>query len=199
MKKIVHFCIDHPYWVIAAIALTTIFFAVQIPKIKMDSRVEVMLRHDYPPVQVFIENKESFAQYTNIVVGMLHTDIYNPGSLEKLYKVSQEIRQIKGIKKVTCLLNVKYIQGSESGLDVSPLVKEGTVPETPKEIAALKAKVDSWDIYKGALVTKDGKGTAISVVLGDKVETVDIIPIYFAMTDIMKKYEGPEHFFISGT
>ena len=199
MKKIVHFCIDHPYWVIAAIALTTIFFAVQIPKIKMDSRVEVMLRHDYPPVQVFIENKESFAQYTNIVVGMLHTDIYNPGSLEKLYKVSQEIRQIKGIKKVTCLLNVKYIQGSESGLDVSPLVKEGTVPETPKEIAALKAKVDSWDIYKGALVTKDGKGTAISVVLGDKVETVDIIPIYFAMTDILKKYEGPEHFFISGT
>jgi predicted RND superfamily exporter protein len=199
MKKIVHFCIDHPYWVLGILTIITLFFALQIPKIKMDSRVEVMLRHDHPAVKVFIENKKSFDQSSNIVVGMLHTDIYNPSSLEKLRKVTQEIKQIKGIKKVTCLLNAKYIQGSESGLDVSPLVKEDTVPGTPEEIAALKAKVDSWDIYKGALVTKDGKGTAFSIVLDNNIETVQIIPMYFTMAGILKKYEGPEKFFISGT
>ncbi len=199
MKKIVHFCIDHPYWVLGILAVITLFFALQIPKIKMDSRVEVMLRHNHPAVKVFIENKESFDQYSNIVVGMMHTDIYNPSSLEKLRKVTQEIRQIKGIKKVTCLLNAKYIQGSESGLNVSPLVKEGSVPQTPEEIAALKAKVDSWDIYKGALVTKDNKGTAISIVLDNNIETIQIIPMYFTMAGILKKYEGPEKFFISGT
>ncbi|MCK7481216.1 MAG: hypothetical protein M0C28_31495 [Candidatus Moduliflexus flocculans] len=35
--------------------------------------------------------------------------------------------------------------------------------------------------------------------LKKNVQTDDIIPIYYAMTDIMKKYEGPERFFISGT
>ena len=93
MKKIVHFCIDHPYWVIGFLAIITLFFATQIPKIKMDSRVEVMLRHDYPPVQVFIENKQSFERYTDVIVGMMHANIYDPGSLAKLYKVAQEFKK----------------------------------------------------------------------------------------------------------
>jgi len=182
MKRVVHFCIDYPWWVLAILAVFTLFFAAQIPKIKMDSRVEVMLRHDYDPVQVFIENIKSFQPYADIIVGMLHTDIYNPRSLEKLDKVVQEFSRIKGIKKVTCILNVKNIRGNESGLDVSPMVKSGTVPKKPEEIAALKEQIDSWDIYKGALVTRDGTGTAVSCVLADNIETIDIIPIYFKMT-----------------
>jgi hypothetical protein len=199
MKKIVHFCIDHPYWVLGILAVITLFFALQIPKIKMDSRVEVMLRHNHPAVKVFIENKKSFERYADIVVGMLHTDIYNPGSLEKLHKVAEEIEKIKGIKKVTYLLNAKNIQGSESGLEVSPFVKDGSIPSTPEEIAALKAKIASWDIFNGSLVTKNGKGAAISIVLDNNIETVQIIPMYFTMAGILKKYEGPEKFFISGT
>lgn len=199
MKKIVHFCIDHPYWVLSVIGVITVLFASQIPMIKMDSRVEVMLRHDYPPVKTFIDNKEAFAPYADIIVGMLDTNIYNKGSLEKLRKISQEFEKIKGIKEVTCILNAKNIEGSESGLVVSPLAKEGTAPATPEEIRDFKAKVESWDVYRGSLVTKDGQGAAISLVLADGVETIHIIPIYFAMVDIMKKYEGPERFFISGT
>ena len=199
MKKIIHFCVDHPYWVIISVALITIFFALQIPRITMDSRVEILLREDYPPVKVFNENNQTFESYVDIVVGMLHSNIYNPLSLEKLHKVAKEFEQIKGVKKVTSILNVKNIQGSQSGLDVSPMVKEGAIPKTPEEIAALKTKIDSWDVYKGALVTKDGTGIAISVVLEDNIETDYIIPIYFTMADILKKYEGPEKFFISGT
>ncbi len=199
MKKIIHFCVDHPYWVITSVVLITIFFAVQIPGITMDSRVEILLRDDYPPVKIFKDNNETFEPYADIIVGMLYSNIYNPVSLEKLHKVAKEFEQIKGIKKVTCILNAKNIQGSESGLDVSPLVKEGSVLETPEEIATLKTKIDSWDVYKGALVTKDGTGTAISIVLEDNLESDSITPIYFTMADILKKYEGPEKFFISGT
>ncbi len=38
----------------------------------------------------------------------------------------------------------------------------------------------------------------MSIVLDGKVETVDMIPIYFKMAEILKKYEGPERFFIPG-
>ena len=199
MKRIIHFCVDHPNWIITSIAFITIFFALQIPRITMDSRVEILLREDYPPVKLFKENSQTFVSYVDIIVGMLYSDVYNPGSLDKLNKVAEEFKRIKGIKKVTSILNVKNIQGSESGLDVSPMVKEGSIPKTPEEIAALKTKIDSWDVYKGVLVTKDGTGTAISVVLEEDIETDYIIPIYFRMADILKKYEGPEKFFISGT
>lgn len=199
MKRFISFCVDHSYWVIGIVLLITVFFALQIPRIKMDSRVEVMLRDDYPPVKLFIENKESFAAYTDVVVGMVLPDIYNPSSLRKLSEICAELQKIKGIKKVTCILNAKNIEGGEGGLVVTPLVKEGTVPSTPEEIKALKAKVDSWDIYKGTLVTRDGTGTAMAIVLEKDVETIQMIPMYFEMEKILKKYEGPEKFFISGT
>jgi len=199
MKRIIHFCIDNPYWVLGIIAAITVFFAFQIPRITMDSRVEVMLRHDHPSVKVFIENEESFEPYADVIVGMLHTDIYNPASLGKLHAVAQEIQQIKGIKKVTYILNAKNIQGSESGLDVAPFFKDGSVPSTPSEVAQLKARVASWDIFSGSLVTRDGRGAAMSIVLDSTIETVHIIPIYFTIADILKKHEGPEKFFISGT
>jgi predicted RND superfamily exporter protein len=153
MNKIVGFCIDRPWWVIAAVLIVTVFFASQIPGIKMDSRVEVMLRHDYPPVKTFIDNEESFAAYTDVIVGMLHTDIYNPSSLEKLMSVTEELKQIEGISKVSSILNVKNIEGDEDGLVVAPMVREGEVPGTPEEVRAFRDKVASWDIYKGALVT----------------------------------------------
>ncbi len=199
MKKVVGFCIDHPYRIIGFVLLVTLFFAVQIPGIKMDSRVEVMLRHDYPPVKAFINNKDSFEPYADAIVGMVHPNIYNPGSMEKLAGITGELKGIKGIRKVTCILNAKNIQGSDSGLDVAPFVEEGSFPKTEEEVAAFKAKVDSWDIYNGSLVTKDGTGAAISLVFEDSIETIDVIPIYFAITDILKKYEGPEEYFISGT
>lgn len=199
MKRVVAFSIDHPFWVLGAVILITVLFALQIPGIKMDSRVEVMLRHDYPPVKTFIENEESFEAYTDVVVGMVHDNIYTPSSLDKLAKICAEFQQIKGIRKVTCILNAKGIEGSASGLVVAPLVPGGTVPRTPGEIAALKGKIDSWDIYRGTLVTEDGTGTAMSIVLDKDVETIQMIPIYFRMTGILKKYEGPERFFISGT
>ncbi|HOS97299.1 MAG TPA: MMPL family transporter, partial [Deltaproteobacteria bacterium] len=199
MKKVVHFCIDRPYLILSLIAVITLIFASQIPRIRMDSRVEVMLRHDYPPVKTFIANKESFAPYADIIVGMLDTTIYNKGSLEKLRKISEEFEKIKGIKEVTCILNAKYIEGGESGLVVSPLATDGTSPATPEEIRAFREKVESWDVYRGSLVTRDGRGAAISLVLEEGVETIHIIPIYFTMVDIIKKYEGPEKFFISGT
>jgi len=199
VKKIIRFCLYHPYWVIAAVVIATILFASQIPRIRMDPRVEVMLKPDNPVVRVFVSNKQDFEPYADIIVGMLHTNIYTPDSLEKLHQVAQEIVQVEGIEKATYILNVKNIQGSPNGLDVSPMVKEGTVPRTDEEIAVLKKKIDSWDIYKDAYVTRDGTGAAISVVLKKNVQTDDIIPIYYAMTDIMKKHEGPERFFISGT
>jgi uncharacterized protein len=199
MKRVVSFCIDHPYWLLGTVLLITLFFALQIPRIKMDSRVEVMLRNDYPPVKLFHENKDTFAAYTDVIVGMVHTNIYNPSSLKKLSNICSEFEKIKGVEKVTCILNTKNIVGSESGLVVAPLVKEGTVPSTPEEVAELKAKVDSWDIYKGTLVTRDGTGTAMSIVLEKNVQTVDLIPMYFKMDGILKKYAGPEKYFISGT
>lgn len=200
MKRIIRFCLYRPWWVILTVAVITVFFGFQVPKIKMDPRVEVVLRDDNPEVEIFVANKHAFEPYADMLIGMINTgDIFNPSSLEKLGKIARELEEIPEVRKVTCLLNVKNIQGSESGLDVSSMVRDGGVPLTAREIALLKDKVGSWEVYKDTYITRDGKGTGILVVLQREVQTDQIVPIYYAITDILNRYEGPEKFYISGT
>ena len=198
MKRIIGFSIGHPWWVIAIVLGVTVFFAFQIPKVKIDPRIEIVLRDNNPVEALYSENKEAFASYVDILIGMLSTDIYTPSSLAKIREIAGEIEGMPEVRKVTHILNVKYIEGSEAGLDVSPMTEEGTVPATPEEIAQLKAKAGSWDLYTGTYITEDGTGTALSVVLHDGVETDDIVPLYYRLMDLLERYQGPEEFFISG-
>lgn len=198
MKKIVRFSVHHPWRVIAVVLCITGFFLVQVPRVKIDPRVEIVLRQNNPVEAVYNRNRQDFESYADILIGMLHTDIYNTGSLEKISRITREIEGLEGVKKVTSILSVKNISGNEGGLEVSPLAEEGEIPATREDLRALREKAQSWGVYEGVYVTADGTGTALSVVLNDTVETDDIVPIYYTLLDIMKKYEGPEEFFISG-
>src|SRR5260370_39379547 len=56
---------------------------------------------------------------------------------------------------------VKSIKESSEGMEVRPMME--TVPQTPDEIAKLKADVASMPIYNNVLVSPDGKAAAIIV------------------------------------
>ncbi|HHO76665.1 MAG TPA: RND family transporter [Deltaproteobacteria bacterium] len=199
MRRIINFSVFHPYWIISCVTLITFFFALQIPHLKIDPRVEIILRDNNPVEKDYSANKKEFAPYADILIGMLHPDIYNVDSLKKIQAISEEASYIEGVRKVSSILNAKNIQGSISGLDVSPMFRDGVAPSTKSEIAELKERAHSWDVYEGVYITEEGNGTAISIVLYDDVETDQIVPIYYKLSDLMKKYEGPERFFISGT
>ncbi len=201
MERIIRFCLHRAWWVILAVTAVTVFFGFQLPKITMDPRVEVVLRDDNPEVKTFVANKHAFEPYADILIGMIHTaDIFNPVSLKKLGRIVEELEEIEEVEKATCLLNVKNIQGSESGLDVAAMVREDEeIPDSPEQVALLKDKVDSWEVYRDTYVTRDGKGAGILIVLQDEVQTDQIVPVYYAITNILKAYEGPEEFYISGT
>ena len=198
MKRIIGFSVNHPWWIIGAVLCATTFFLTKIPQVRIDPRVEVVLKQNNPVEAVYNRNRQEFESYADILIGMLHDDIYNFNSLEKIRMIVEEVENIAGVKKVTSILTVKNIVGSENGLHVSPMADEGKPPASGEELQALRDKAESWDVYEGVYVTGDGTGTSISVVLDDTVETDDIVPVYYTLLDIVKKYEGPERFFISG-
>ena len=198
MKKIVRFSVNRPWRVIGAVLCITVFFLLQIPLVKIDPRVEIVLKQNNPVEEVYNRNRQEFESYADVLIGMLHDDVYNPGSLEKIRRITEEVENIPGVKKVTSILNVKNIAGGEEGLNVSPMVEEGELPRSGEELKELREKARSWSVYEGVYITEDGSGTSLSVVLDNTVETDDIVPIYYTLLDIVKKYEGPEEFFISG-
>ncbi len=96
MKKIINFCVFHPYWVIAVVAATTIFFGWQIPHVKIDPRVETILKENNPVEKVYTANKKEFAPYADILIGMLDSNVFNADSLKKVQAISEEARRDQG-------------------------------------------------------------------------------------------------------
>jgi len=82
------------------------------------------------------------------------------------------------ISKIEGLLNADSIANKDDSLVVEKLVDEGaitvaddgSVSIAPEAVAALKAKVASWEIYQGVLVSSDGKLGSLIV----KLNTHDI-------------------------
>jgi len=199
MNRIINYSIHHPYPVIIIIALITVFFGSQLPYVKIDPRVEIILCDNNPVERTYAANKDTFEPYADILIGMLHPEsIYRPGSMRKIQDITEEIEGIDGVKKVVQILNIKNIQGNPDGLEVSPMIHESDPPSTEASLDELRQKIDSWEIYDKAYITSDNKGTAISIILEDSVETDQIVPIYYTLTDIIKSHEGSEQFFISG-
>lgn len=116
MKKIVRFSVNRPWRVIGAVLCITVFFLFQIPRVKIDPRVEIVLKQNNPVEEVYNRNRQEFESYADVLIGMLHDDVYNPGSLEKIRRITEEVENIPGVKKVTSILNVKNIAGGEEGL-----------------------------------------------------------------------------------
>ena len=77
-KALTEFSINHPWIVIALVVVITVFFAFQLPKIKIDTDPENMLEAN-EPVRVFDhEVKEEFGIYDFIAVGVVDGALEGP-------------------------------------------------------------------------------------------------------------------------
>jgi hydrophobe/amphiphile efflux-3 (HAE3) family protein len=74
------------------------------------------------------------------------------------------------VSKVESIINTDFIKGEKDKLVVKKLLENGEVND--KNIALLKERIDSWDVYKGGLVSDDGKMAVMLVQLSSKAPEV---------------------------
>jgi Predicted exporters of the RND superfamily len=67
------------------------------------------------------------------------------------------------IHKTQSIVSADYIANEDDSLVVKTLVEDGEI--TAESVDGLKARVSSWDLYNGALVSSDGKLVSILVSL----------------------------------
>ncbi|HEY3446116.1 MAG TPA: MMPL family transporter [Myxococcales bacterium] len=70
------------------------------------------------------------------------------------------------ITKTQSILNADYLANEDDSLVVKKLVDD---PEdiTPETVASLRKRIDSWELYKGAVVSEDGTLSMIVVTVGE--------------------------------
>lgn len=165
MKWIGKFVIRFPKLVIAFVIGVTLFFAYQIPKIKLNNDS----REFIPPQdeeRLYNEAmQEIFGNDDVVYIGFVTDNVYTPKTLAKIATLTTAFKDIDGVEDVTSLATIKNIEGVDGGMEVYPFVDEDELPEAEEQTQKIREQVELWDVLVNNLVSKDGKATSLVVEL----------------------------------
>ncbi len=190
----------HPKIILIIIALITIFFAFQLPKIQLSNDVLTFIPKNNPEVVNYDRIKEQYGSdlVIDVAVEAVHGTIFSKDFLDTVKALTDKFKDIPGVSDVQSISSTDIITGTAEGMEVVPLLDNFS--GTPEDISRLKTKLLSWDIYSGLLYSKDYTATQIGVTIDPDIETSKINDIYFTIKKELKTIDTSNiHWYIAGT
>lgn len=174
----------------------TVFLAIQIPKIRINSDVISSLPDNDPDAVLL---KKIGAQFGGNRMGMIileSDNIFTPEVLAHVRQITDTVALIEGISSVTSVTNMMDIRSGEYGMEIGQLIDENNLPESPEDFNALKKRLLSKDMYRGSVVSEDGTATIILFTLFDD---ADIQSVANTVKDKTESLHLPERMYYAGS
>src|SRR6056297_1538697 len=182
----------YPWLNIILILGVTIFFAIQLPKTQLDNDVMNFIPEDHPEALAFEKTTDLFGSSMILGVGIKfeQNTLFTAEHLHLLQQLTDQFDSFDNVESVMSLSNTDFIEGTQEGMKVSPLVGEN-FQGTEEEILQIKKKLFNWDIYEGTLYSEDFTATQILVTFEDGLEAHQRSTLYYQIEDAMEEIEGP--------
>ena len=154
----------HPRLIVAVIAAITVFFALQIPRAQLDNNNFRFIPENDPERLMMKKIDETFGSQLIILVGLerKHGTIFDADFLNKVRAFDKEVEKIDIVESVTSIVSTDYITGVGDSIVAQSLLAEDFAG-TKEEIAELRDRISSWDLYSRALVSDDLSSTQVLV------------------------------------
>jgi predicted RND superfamily exporter protein len=193
----------HPWLITVIIAAITVFFAVQLPHAELDNNNTRFIPkgHTARVISEYID--ETFGPSVMILVGLErpYGTVFDPGFLALLRDYSQAIETVEFVKDVHSIMSTQYITGDNDSIIVTDLVPKDFAG-TPEEIAELKRRIASWDMYRGTLVSDNLSAAQVIVNLDVKTEDSGLPEVTASLVTIRetakKMFAGHAEVYVTG-
>jgi predicted RND superfamily exporter protein len=163
MKTLMRFSYEHPWLVVAALFLISLFSALQIPRIEQDPSSKGMtLGHD-PSSDVYEDTLKTFGSDKITVIYVQDKDLFTPGSLARLEDLVYALEDLPGVVRVDSLFSATQFRSENGMLYPTPLVE--WLPETAEEARLVKRHALSNPLLVDILVSREGNATAVNLFL----------------------------------
>jgi uncharacterized protein len=175
MQKFSKFIINNNKLVITIIILITLVLGFFLKNIQINADVLSYLPKSDPVAEAFNYIGEEYGGNSLAIVAIETDDIFNVNTIKNINTLTTKFKNLEGVNYVTSLTNVLDIKKMDDGLEIGRLVDEYKLPETKNDLEKLKIYTLSKDMYRGKLISEDGKATVIICRLNtdiDKIETV---------------------------
>jgi predicted RND superfamily exporter protein len=147
-------------------AAVTVFFASQLPKARMDNNMIAFLPESDPARIINRHLEAEYGDEITILVGLErpYGTVFDGQFLSRMREFTQAAEDVELVKKTNSLISAQYITSDSESIIVTRLVDED-FSGTQEEVAELKRRIASWDLYQGSLVSRDLSSTQIVVTI----------------------------------
>ncbi len=195
MKRLAAWIIQFRLPLLAAIVLLTIFFAYQLTKLRIDSDILNYLPQDDPVVVLFREVGEKFGGNSLAIVALETDDVFNSSTLARIDTITTRFQNLPEVSQVLSLTDILDIKKIPDGIEVGKLIPRGGIPQESKELNGLREYTLSKDMYRGSLVSEDGR---IALIIARVREGKSKTEVAEKMKGIVQSTDGDEVIYYAG-
>jgi predicted RND superfamily exporter protein len=156
----------HPWLVVGIIAAFTVFFAAQLSRAELDNDMTNALPETNEAYITLTYLDDTFGKEQVIFIGLErpYGSVFDRDFLSRVHEFSDEVETINFVKEVTSLLTMPYISADGESIIISDLVDDD-FSGSAAEIAELKRRLASWEVYEGTTVSENLAAAQIVVTL----------------------------------
>lgn len=174
MKKTLSYIIKFRTLILLTILAITLVMGWQMKNLKINSDIISSLPDDDPAAVLYKEIGEKYQGSTIGIIIVNSENLYSAQTIADVATITDIVQSTKGVESVTSLANIINIKTDEYGLEVGNLVDIYALPETEEELMNLKNEVESNEMYKGVIVSNDGKSTIVMFTLATDVNQEEV-------------------------
>ncbi len=145
-------------WILSAVILA-LWILSAIPFFKFfgvsDNSLPVWFEDNDPAYLLYQKYIQTFGNDRFVIIGFEFGDAFSPDALRLVFNVTEDLRQIPDVERVTSLTHAELIESVGDEIRIAPLIEE--IPNNPEMSEALRRKALSEPDFVGNLVTKDSR------------------------------------------
>jgi predicted RND superfamily exporter protein len=156
-----------PWVVLVAVAVATAAIAAGIGRLRAEFKMEASLPAHHPFVQIDQRIREEFGGRNTMIVAIVPREgtVWRPDVLAVVRDVTLDALTLPDVmaQNVVSLASpsVRYVEDRGGAITTDYVMRD--VPQTPDEIAAVRARVDAEPQLRGMLVTPDERAALVIV------------------------------------
>ena len=189
LKNVASVLIDKNLIILFLVAALTLFSGLGLNNFRLDASSDALVLENDESLKTYREAEDEFGDSSFLIVTYEpNTELFSDYSLNRIANLENELKNIDGVDSVLSLLDAPIFFQPKVGLtEVADNLKDLTYEDINLNLA--KEEIINNPIYKELIVSKDGKVTAMQVVLKGNNEYNDLINNRY---DVLDKLDAKE-------
>ena len=165
IKNLASFLLNNYLFILFFVGLITFVSALGLSNFKLDASSDALVLENDEALKVYREAEDEFGDSSFLIVTYEpDKELFSDYSINRIINLENDLKNIDGVDSVLSLLDAPIFFQPRVGLsEITDNLKDLTFEDINLELA--KDEIINNPIYKELIISKDGKTTAMQVVL----------------------------------